>query len=36
MTTKRADALLSTIRNWASRRGSCEASDHELLERFIR
>jgi len=36
MTTRRAEALLSTIRDWASRRGDCEASDQELLERFIR
>jgi len=36
MTTRRAGALLSTIRGWASRRDACEASDQELLERFLR
>jgi RNA polymerase sigma factor (sigma-70 family) len=36
MATRRADALLSTIRDWATRRGACHAPDHELLERFIR
>jgi RNA polymerase sigma factor (sigma-70 family) len=36
MTTRRADTLLSTIRGWANRAGAYEASDQELLERFIR
>jgi RNA polymerase sigma factor (sigma-70 family) len=36
MTMRRADALLSTIRDWASRCGAGQASDHELLDRFIR
>jgi RNA polymerase sigma factor (sigma-70 family) len=36
MTTRRNDALLSIIREWASRRGAVEATDQELLERFIR
>ena len=35
MTTKRAGALLPYIRGWATRCGACEASDQELLERFI-
>jgi RNA polymerase sigma factor (sigma-70 family) len=34
MTTGPAEALLSVLRDWASRRGA--ASDQELLERFVR
>ncbi len=36
MTTRRAGALLPYIRGWAARGAAGEASDQELLERFIR